>query len=303
MGVKERIKIFAQYKGIPIYRFEELCSMSNGYVASIRKGLGLEKLENIQKTFPDLNRDWLLYGEGEMLNKIETPSIVAEPTNNYTSNTDVIEVEAEEIANFSLPFANNDIAQSRDIDIRELVESNSPKLERYYVGRKLMGRDKYAQRIITEAMTGANFIPGDVLILSYLNDGSEMHSGYAYLFDTKKYGTLFRQVFIKDDHYELKPCNPNFETLYLKDEDIRSFARLVMQIRTSFSFDQGATLTELVQQRDRHIRKLADSIKDSITAHSQVLNNQAELIAELRKQNDRVDRERERVDKLIDKVL
>lgn len=303
MEIKERLKLFAQAKNLTIQRLELQWGVCNGYVNSIRKSIGLEKLGQLLKTFPDLNRDWLLYGEGEMLNKIETPSIVAEPTNNYTSNTDVIEVEAEEIANFSLPFANNDIAQSRDIDIRELVESNSPKLERYYVGRKLMGRDKYAQRIITEAMTGANFIPGDVLILSYLNDGSEMHSGYAYLFDTKKYGTLFRQVFIKDDHYELKPCNPNFETLYLKDEDIRSFARLVMQIRTSFSFDQGATLTELVQQRDRHIRKLADSIQDSITAHSQVLNNQAELIAELRKQNDRVDRERERVDKLIDKVL
>lgn len=33
----------------------------------MRKGIGVEKLENVLSAFPDLNRDWLLYGEGEML--------------------------------------------------------------------------------------------------------------------------------------------------------------------------------------------------------------------------------------------
>lgn len=67
MDIKERLIHFIKYKGIPISRFEEICSLSNGYVSSIRKSLGIEKLENVLKSFPDLNRDWLLYGEGEML--------------------------------------------------------------------------------------------------------------------------------------------------------------------------------------------------------------------------------------------
>ena len=33
----------------------------------MRKGLGVDKLENVLNAFPDLNRDWLLYEEGEML--------------------------------------------------------------------------------------------------------------------------------------------------------------------------------------------------------------------------------------------
>lgn len=41
--------------------------MSNGYINSMRKGLGTPKLEQVLKQYPDLNRDWLITGEGEML--------------------------------------------------------------------------------------------------------------------------------------------------------------------------------------------------------------------------------------------
>jgi len=43
--------------------------MSNGYINSIRKTLGIEKLDNVLNTFPDLNRKWLLTGEGPILQK------------------------------------------------------------------------------------------------------------------------------------------------------------------------------------------------------------------------------------------
>ena len=66
-SVKDRTLEFIRFKGISVKSFEQKCNMSNGYVASIRKGLGGEKLENILRAFPELNREWLLFGEGEML--------------------------------------------------------------------------------------------------------------------------------------------------------------------------------------------------------------------------------------------
>lgn len=68
MSIKERTYAFIEYKGISVKKFEELCSLSNGYVSSMRKGFGEDKLNNVLTMFPELNRDWLVYGEGEMLN-------------------------------------------------------------------------------------------------------------------------------------------------------------------------------------------------------------------------------------------
>lgn len=67
MTVKERLMKFIKFKGIRTVEFERRCGLSNGYVSSMRKGLGEAKLNNVLKQFPELNREWLIYGEGEML--------------------------------------------------------------------------------------------------------------------------------------------------------------------------------------------------------------------------------------------
>ena len=65
--IKERTLEFIKYKGISVKEFEIRCGLSNGYVSSMRKGFGTDKLSNVLSAFPELNREWLLYGEGEML--------------------------------------------------------------------------------------------------------------------------------------------------------------------------------------------------------------------------------------------
>lgn len=65
--IKDRTIEFIKYKGISMKTFEDKCELSTGYVTSMRKGYGTGKLNNVLKAFPDLNREWLLYGEGEML--------------------------------------------------------------------------------------------------------------------------------------------------------------------------------------------------------------------------------------------
>ena len=73
MDIKSRTYLFVNHKGLTMKKFEELCGLSSGYVSSMRKGFGRGKLNNVLTVFPDLNREWLLYGEGEMLVS-ETPT-------------------------------------------------------------------------------------------------------------------------------------------------------------------------------------------------------------------------------------
>lgn len=65
--VKDRTIKFIKFKGITMKTFEQKCDLSTGYVTSMRKGYGVDKLNNVLTAYPDLNREWLLYGEGEML--------------------------------------------------------------------------------------------------------------------------------------------------------------------------------------------------------------------------------------------
>lgn len=88
MGVKDRIYQFCKEKGIAIRTFELNCGLSNGYVSSMRKGLGIEKLENVLNAYPELSREWLLYGEGEMYKgaykeRIDNTGLVSEPYVDY----------------------------------------------------------------------------------------------------------------------------------------------------------------------------------------------------------------------------
>lgn len=68
MSIKERVILFINYLEIGQTAFEKHVGLSNGYINNIKKAFGVEKLEKILCKYPELNKDWLLTGEGEMLN-------------------------------------------------------------------------------------------------------------------------------------------------------------------------------------------------------------------------------------------
>ena len=67
MDLKDRILAYIKYLQIPVSEFERNSGLSNGYIKNFKGQLGVEKLENILKAYPELNYTWLVRGEGEML--------------------------------------------------------------------------------------------------------------------------------------------------------------------------------------------------------------------------------------------
>lgn len=53
----------------------------------MRKGFGVDKLNNVLSVFPELNREWLLYGEGEMLKAEKNISQIGDIRNNGGNTT------------------------------------------------------------------------------------------------------------------------------------------------------------------------------------------------------------------------
>ncbi|MDM1514605.1 transcriptional regulator, partial [Myroides odoratimimus] len=60
MSVKERLKSFISSQKTTISAFEKEIKASNGYINSISKSIGLDKISKIKEKFPNLNLEWLL---------------------------------------------------------------------------------------------------------------------------------------------------------------------------------------------------------------------------------------------------
>lgn len=67
MDIKERFDAFIAYKGLSRRKFQEIINVSNSYIQNISKGVSNKVLNSISIHFPELNKEWLLTGVGEML--------------------------------------------------------------------------------------------------------------------------------------------------------------------------------------------------------------------------------------------
>lgn len=293
MSVKDRLKTFASAKNLTVQRLEQRWGVCNGYVGSIRKGVGSGKLEQLLSIFPDLNRDWLLYGEGEMLKKIESQTIVSDITTEYSTS------EAKTDVVISVPFVDKATAAMPDIDVRDLVREKGHTLEEFPFYKMVKGVD-YIQTVITMAMA-PRYLPGDYLFIRFRN--GQVLSGKIYLVDTKIYGTMLRYVYIEEGGYTLKALNPEFKDVFVKSEDVYSISSVVLSVNTNTSLTSEVNLAEMVKSRDRQVATLTE-------AQGAILSQQQTLIDEIRKQNERMDRYNDRLDEerkrnnaLVDKII
>lgn len=71
--MQERLSLYLKHKSLSYKDFEILCGLSNGTAARLRPSTRQSTLDKIANSC-DLNIDWLLTGEGEMLNPNHTDS-------------------------------------------------------------------------------------------------------------------------------------------------------------------------------------------------------------------------------------
>ena len=71
-NVKDRLISYLEVKGISKAEFGRRIGVSGAYITSMCKSIQPDKLKLISEEFPDLNRDWLLYGDGDMLKSDDT---------------------------------------------------------------------------------------------------------------------------------------------------------------------------------------------------------------------------------------
>lgn len=71
-SVKERLIAYLEHIGINKSEFGRRIGVSSAFITSMRKSIQPDKIAAIQREFHDLNTEWLLTGEGDMLKESDT---------------------------------------------------------------------------------------------------------------------------------------------------------------------------------------------------------------------------------------
>lgn len=116
--VKERVEIFLKAKKISKTNFGKAIGASNAFVSSMRKSIGPDKLQSIASAYPDLNIEWLLTGEGQMLkpqstNSLSVGSVSGNGNNFVAGNNNNIGTPSKE--------AVSEVEHAEEVEIKETV--------------------------------------------------------------------------------------------------------------------------------------------------------------------------------------
>jgi phage repressor protein C with HTH and peptisase S24 domain len=284
MCVKERVKMFTEYKKMTISKFEEVCDLSNGYIAAMRKGFGQEKLNNVLTAFPELNREWLLYGEGEML-KVPAVLTVYNPTAEDAKAVEAgmelkmypaeivkeirEEVKAEIEEAESIPIISSKVANDVSVNVRKFVEKRGDEMERIKP-KDLIGEANIAERIRKGSMM-PTFMPGDIVFVQFLDDKRVISDGHTYYFDLAGRPTIIRKVKFEGDKLRLIAENPEFGDIITTFDDIENVADIVGMFRSFFS-NQYADIEAVRRRKDEQVDKLIEQNGEALRIISSMLN-------------------------------
>lgn len=197
--VKDRTLEFIKFKGLTMKAFEQRCDLSTGYVTSMRKGYGSEKLNNVLTAFPELNREWLLYGEGDMLSSSSSAQPQPSVKNERVADDEVYKVPLVPIS--ALGGSLNDFNTTVCRDDCETVISPIKDID-------------MAIKISGDSME-PEYPSGSTVLIKKINEHAFLEWGKVYVLSTCN-GTVIKRLMPTDDPNKvlcesINPKYPPFE--------------------------------------------------------------------------------------------
>lgn len=351
----ERFDNYLSYRGLNDNIVTNDLKLSVGTIGKSRKegrDLSDRVVELILNFYTDLNRVWLLTGEGEMLVADTTPHIVnaaiisdneevevdidslmrtwhTTPENfaniigetidfvrscngklrpchiiklqnhygeavvdRYTKYANAQEAEVIE----SFPVLPEDVTTSPNTDVLKYVEENGSELETINPSQLLTdAKVDVAERIKRTSML-PTFQPEDTVFIRFIKDKMKIVDGETYYLDCKNRPTMIRLVkFEGCDKLRLIAKNPQYGDIIIDRSDIINIGVVVALFRMTFG-DQYAEIEAIRRHKDEQLEERNQQINNFIDI-------QREMVAEIREQGKRNERERERTDKLIERII
>jgi hypothetical protein len=258
----DRLIAVIEHLGFNKSKFEKLCGLSNGYINTSKtyQRMSESACLKICKKFPQINKEWLALGIGNML----TDYIPAD-------DEDIELYETEEVV---YPILDTPIVKKSNLNLYQYLSENEAEIRKKTAFEVIGTQADYIQVISTNAMVPA-FFPGDEICINFMEDESEIKCGDIYMVDTRQFGTIVRKVYKEDDFYILKAFNKDFCDLRIHKNDIFKFGNILRSLRSFFCITQDVDYITAINTRDKQIDNM--------------ITLQDKLIDEIKKQNERTD--------------
>lgn len=140
--VKERLTEYLKFKGITKSAFGREVGVSSAYVNSITRTINPDIVKRIRLSYPDLNTDWILLGEGQMLKPVSGHMVVTGEVSGNGNNIvagnnnhvggithpkreDVETIEAEEVEIKETIILTPEIINQEGIDLKKELNAGT----------------------------------------------------------------------------------------------------------------------------------------------------------------------------------
>lgn len=214
-SVKERLQLFLKKEGISASEFSRKMNLSPAYLASMRKSMPEEKVERLIREFPQLNRDWLLYGEGDMYRDMGDTDI--DP---YRLDRHMIPLVPSQAHAGSLQMYADGVSR------RECRLIYSPRKD-----------VDLAIQVKGDSME-PNIHDGTILFLKRINDKAFIPYGSPLVLDTEN-GSLVKMVFPSkkgEDYIEVRSYNPAYPPYDVPVESLVGVYRILFEMSEGVTF-------------------------------------------------------------------
>lgn len=204
---KDRIILFLQKQGMSKNKFYIKTGIANGTLDK-KSGITGETISKIYAAFPDLNLEWLIAGEGDMLkSKFQLYDNLLDLRDKYAAvvNVNPESISKEKLLNVNSPLEYIPIFAYRD----------SHQFEGYISIPKLASCDGSGY-VKSDSMYPL-IKPGDIVCYKTANTTKNIHWGQMYLIrviiDNEEYLTIkyIQKSDMGDDYIRLVSHNPQYE--------------------------------------------------------------------------------------------
>ena len=209
----DRFDKYIKIKGLNDNKVTNELGLSVGTLGKSRKenrDLSDKNIEKILKYYVDINRTWLLTGEGDMLEpeKVETTAEKVVHDNNNTAQILLLPISAQ--------------GGSLNDFVRSVKESECEKII-----SPIKGAD-YAMSVSGDSMS-PEYPSGSQILIKRINEKAFIDWGRVYVLDTCN-GTVIKRLFPSDvaDKVVCKSINPEFPSFEVSLADVYAVYRVLM---------------------------------------------------------------------------